>query len=173
MLLTGLSKRPAQHQDMLLRMFVSGLQPGGPKREVSKKEEDYAALFPFLAVPEDRKLWLDFVRDCLLYTTLSTVPVPPPHVHSHGPPGGEEDAAMGEEGEEAPVPAAVPAPGALAPPGLSKVRVQRVVGKITLDGAALIDLKMGVLNFMAAVGMKGEEALVHYLVRHRPTGSDE
>jgi hypothetical protein len=37
-LLTALSTRPAQHQDMLLRLFVAGLQPGGPKGQVGKKE---------------------------------------------------------------------------------------------------------------------------------------
>lgn len=123
----------------------------------------------------DRKLFLDFSRDCLLYTPLSTVPVPPPHVHSHGPPAAAADDIPMADAEapaavaaEAPVAPAVAAPpAALAPAGLSKVRVQRVVGKGTLDGGALIDLKMGLLNFMAAVGMKGEEALVHYLVRAR------
>ena len=66
--------------------------------------------------------------------------------------------------EDAAAPAVAPPPAALAPAGLSKARGRRVVGKGTLDGGALIDLKMGLLNFMAAVGMKGEEALVHYLV---------
>lgn len=37
-LLTALSSRPAQHQDMLLRLFVAGQQPGGPKGQVGKKE---------------------------------------------------------------------------------------------------------------------------------------
>jgi hypothetical protein len=36
-LLTNLSTRPAQHQDMLLRMFVAGLEPNGPKGYYAKE----------------------------------------------------------------------------------------------------------------------------------------
>lgn len=36
-LLTGLSSRPAPHQEMLLRMFVGALPPNGPKGYFGKE----------------------------------------------------------------------------------------------------------------------------------------
>lgn len=111
-------------------------------------QEDFAKTYPFLAAPADRKLFLEFARDSLLYGPFVTERAAPTPMD-----------LIGEDG---------PPPSPPPPPGLSRVRAKRVLGgQAPLEGEALANRKLAIINFFAATGLQGEEALVHYLVRSR------
>jgi proteasome component ECM29 len=69
-LMLGISTLPAQHQDMVLRMAVKGME----KFATSHHANFPASLYSFVHSPSDCALFVEFCLQTLLYQTPSTTP---------------------------------------------------------------------------------------------------
>ncbi|PSC71704.1 proteasome-associated ECM29-like protein [Micractinium conductrix] len=192
-MLTGLSTRPAQHQDMLLRLAAqcwehmaasTGAPPWG-------SEAAFAARFSFLArageassgasvdagaaapsptAAADRALVLRFASRLMLYQ-------PPSFKGPSNPLAAAQAAAAGGNGSGAGAGGAQPmeidaagggaaaaaAPLPGVPAGMSRQDVAAVEGKAPPAGQMLLRSKLGFLNFSAAAGWDPTEVLQTYL----------
>eukprot|EP00899_Mesostigma_viride_P010697 jgi/Mesvir1/19629/Mv09917-RA.4 len=138
LLLQGVSTRPAQHQDILLRLAVQameicGSEHGFPTSLLGNAVSAAAALekkLPFVAVEADRDALLAYALECLLYMRT----------------GAAEDGTP------------------VAPPGMSLEQAKRVMGKEPIPVDVLPKRKLGILNVLAELNLAPALVYRHFMV---------
>ncbi|KAL3147888.1 hypothetical protein ABBQ32_002606 [Trebouxia sp. C0010 RCD-2024] len=176
-LLKNISNQSPQHQPILLRLAVVGLEglAHPPPKHQLGTEEEFAARYPFLQNARDRSLFLGFAAKIMLYQPPALLPRVMPAAAQNPSEalgqliqssiGGGNPLARGPSGGSLSRGSSGGAPGPIpTPPGLAKQDVGVVEGKAAPSVSVLQKRKLGILNFTAAAGMDPNEALLLYLI---------
>ncbi|KAK9863656.1 hypothetical protein WJX84_005457 [Apatococcus fuscideae] len=171
-LLGGIAKQSMQHQEMLLRMAVTAMEPYATPRNAHQMgtEAEFAAKHPFLQDQQDRKVFLRFSLKLLLYQPPASL-VRPSAVNRIGRmnsafPASRSEVVqgaqriLGQAGAGADAAEPVPLP---TPPGLTPTDVKLIEGKTAPSGETVLARKLGVLNFIGAAGLPPGECLLLYV----------
>ena len=155
-LLRNVSRAPAAHAPMLLRMAVTGLEALAESSAQPRSAEAALEAYPFLADGLDRGVFLAFALDVMLYARPVVVAVAAPSGLAGAPPSAAAMAAA--------MAAAVAEPAeALSPPGLSNDAAAAVAGKAAPDANALQRRKLALLNLSAAAELPPRACVLLYL----------
>jgi proteasome component ECM29 len=155
-LLRNVSRAPAAHAPMLLRMAVAGLEALAESSAQPRSAEAALEAYPFLSDGLDRGVFLAFALDVMLYARPVVAAVAAPSGLAGAPPSAAAMAAA--------MAAAVAEPAeALPPPGLSLDAAATVAGKSAPDANALQRRKLALLNLSAAAELPPRACVLLYL----------